>query len=44
MEEIFVRFPDVGKAILNQLDEKSLVLFKEVSKTWRDFNEGEKTN
>ena len=43
MEIIFERFPSLGKKVISLLDYKSLVLSKEVNKTWKNFIEKEKT-
>ena len=43
MEEIFERFPGLGKAILAHVDDKTLVLWRKVNKRWRDFNDNQKT-
>ena len=43
MEVIFRRFPRLGKGILDQVDEKTLVKSRELNRTWRIFIDGEKT-
>ena len=43
MENILSRFPDIGKAILVQVDNKSLVTSREVSRIWRTFTGHQKT-
>ena len=42
MEEIFARFPKLGKGILNNLDDENLVKCKEVKRSWHSFMDGEK--
>ena len=42
MEIIFERFPSLGKKVISLLDNKSLVLSREVNKTWKNFIEKEK--
>ena len=43
MEEVLVRFHQVGKRIFEELDNKSLTKCREVNKSWRGFIDGEKT-
>ena len=43
MEIILQRFPGLGKKVISQLDDKSLVVSKKVNKTWRNFIDQEKT-
>ena len=42
MGKILARFPDVGEKILDQIDDKSLVLCRGVSKIWKNFTEQQK--
>ena len=44
VEEIFWRFPHLGKNILEELDNKSLVKCREVNKWWQDFVNGQRTS
>ena len=37
MENIFLRFPQMGESIIRLLDNKSLVLCREVNKKWKNF-------
>ena len=39
MEEMLIRFPQIGEKIFNYLDEKSLQSCKRVNKTWKNFIE-----
>ena len=39
MEEVLIRFPQIGEKIFNFLDEKSLQNCKRVTKTWKNFIE-----
>ena len=43
MEHIFQRFPDVGEAILDRLDNKKLVRCGKISKRWKDLTDQRKT-
>ena len=43
MENILTRFPDIGKAIFCQVDNKSLVTIREVSRLWKNFTAQQKT-
>ena len=43
MEEVLVRFHQVGKRIFEELDDKSLTKCCEVNESWRGFIDGEKT-
>ena len=43
MEEILVRFHQIGKKIFEELDNQSLTKCREVNKSWRGFIDGEKT-
>ena len=43
MEEVLVRFHQVGKRIFEELDNKSLTKCREVNKSWRGFIDDEKT-
>ena len=44
VEEIFWRFPHLGKNILEELDDESLVKCREVNKWWQEFVDGQKTS
>ena len=44
VEEIFWRFPHLGKYILDELDDESLVKCREVNKWWQDFVNGQRTS
>ena len=44
IEEIFWRFPHLGKNILEELDNESLVKCREVNKWWQDFVDGQRTS
>ena len=44
VEEIFWRFPHLGKNILEELDNESLVKCREVNKWWQDFVDGQRTS
>ena len=44
VEEIFWRFPHLGKNILEELDNKSLVKCREVNKWWQDFVDEQRTS
>ena len=37
MENIFLRFPQMGESIIRLLDNKSLVLCRELNKKWKNF-------
>ena len=37
MDEILRRFPHIGDKILKKLDFKSLINFKEVNRSWKQF-------
>ena len=39
MEEVFLRFPDIGEVILDCLNEKSLENCKKVGRAWKNFIE-----
>ena len=39
MEEVLIRFSQIGEKIFNFLDEKSLQNCKRVTKTWKNFIE-----
>ena len=43
MEEILVRFHQIGKKIFEELDNQSLTKCREVTESWRGFINGEKT-
>ena len=43
MEEVLVRFHQIGKRVFEELDNKSLAKCREVNKSWRGFINGEKT-
>ena len=43
MENILARFPDVGETVLGQVDDKSLVLCRGVSRIWKNFTDQQKT-
>ena len=43
MEEILLRFHQIGKKIFEQLDNQSLTKCREVNESWRGFIDGEKT-
>ena len=43
MENIFKRFPDLGKDILDCLDDKKLVRCRRISKRWKTFTDQQKT-
>ena len=43
MEEVLVRFHQVGKRIFEELDNKSLTKCREVDESWRGFIDDEKT-
>ena len=43
MEEVLVRFHQIGKRIFEELDNKSLTKCREVNESWRGFIDGEKT-
>ena len=43
MEEVLVRFHQVGKRIFEELDNKSLTKCREVNESWRGFIDDEKT-
>ena len=42
VEEIFWRFPHLGKNVLEELDNESLVKCREVNKWWQDFVDGQR--
>ena len=42
MEEVYLRFQHLSEQIFNNLDNKSLVNCKEVSRSWNNFLEGQK--
>ena len=37
MDELFLRFPQIGKQIFEELDNKNLTKCKEVCKSWQEF-------
>ena len=39
MEEVVLRFPQIGEEIFDSLDEKSLQNCREVCRTWKNFIE-----
>ena len=43
MEEVLVRFHQIGKRIFEELDNQSLTKCREVNESWRGFIDGEKT-
>ena len=43
MEEVLLRFHQIGKKIFEELDNQSLTKCQEVNETWRLFIEGKKT-
>ena len=43
MEEVLVRFHQIGKQIFEELDNQSLTKCREVNESWRGFIDGEKT-
>ena len=43
MEEVLLRFHQIGKKIFEELDNRSLNKCREVNKSWRGFIDGEKT-
>ena len=43
MEEIFGRFPGLGKRILDQVDGKNLAKCRKVNAKWKNFIDQEKT-
>ena len=43
MEEVILRFHQIGKKIFEELDNQSLTKCREVNKSWRGFIDGEKT-
>ena len=43
VEEIFWRFPHLGKNILDELGNESLVKCREMNKWWQEFVDGQKT-
>ena len=42
MDEIFARFPDLGVAILCQVNVTSLVCSKKIGRSWKSFIEHQK--
>ena len=43
MEEVLLRFHQIGKKIFEELDNQSLTKCREVNESWRGFIDGEKT-
>ena len=43
MEEIFGRFPGLGKQILNEIDSKTLAKCRKVNVKWKNYIDQEKT-
>ena len=43
IEEVFARFPDLSEGIFGRLDDRSLVSCREVSKTWQEYVDGQRT-
>ena len=43
MEEVLMRFHQIGKKIFEELNNQSLINCKKVSGSWRNFIDGEKT-
>ena len=43
MEEVLLRFPQIGKKIFEELNNQSLMNCRKVNESWRKFIDGEKT-
>ena len=42
MEEVFLRFPHIGKQVFKQLNNENLTKCREISKSWEEFIDNQK--